>query len=429
MNKVNDLLLYKNPENTDVFETMLKITYDEADSDEVKTLTNECVSHILKISEKMGFNGNLWQDYLAYNLANDENAFSLSCERKGRTEGSINLAALNDMKIFRKMFDVDLYAYDEEHGTCLSLLTDFTNNNENDRYYNKRIRNRIIALADELAAAGDDNTFLDVLCNFYKDSGVGVIGLFKAFRIEHDETDGKAQIKPVISIEHKYLGDIIGYDLQKKKITDNTESFLSGKKANNVLLFGDSGTGKSSCIKAILNEYYDDGLRMIEVYKHQFKDLSAVINLIKDRNYKFIIYMDDLSFEEFEIEYKFLKAVIEGGLEKKPDNVLIYATSNRRHLVREKYSDKEERDDDLHSRDTVEEKLSLSARFGVSVYFGSPDKKLFNEIVKGLAVKNNINVDEVTLLAEANKWELSHGGFSGRCAEQFISYMASVYSD
>ena len=429
MNKVNDLLLYKNPENTDVFETMLKITYDEADSDEVKTLTNECVSHILKISEKMGFNGNLWQDYLAYNLANDENAFSLSCERKGRTEGSINLAALNDMKIFRKMFDVDLYAYDEEHGTCLSLLTDFTNNNENDRYYNKRIRNRIIALADELAAAGDDNTFLDVLCNFYKDSGVGVIGLFKAFRIEHDETDGKAQIKPVISIEHKYLGDIIGYDLQKKKITDNTESFLAGKKANNVLLFGDSGTGKSSCIKAILNEYYDDGLRMIEVYKHQFKDLSAVINLIKDRNYKFIIYMDDLSFEEFEIEYKFLKAVIEGGLEKKPDNVLIYATSNRRHLVREKYSDKEERDDDLHSRDTVEEKLSLSARFGVSVYFGSPDKKLFNEIVKGLAVKNNINVDEVTLLAEANKWELSHGGFSGRCAEQFISYMASVYSD
>lgn len=429
MNKVNDLLLYKNPENTDVFETMLKITYDEADSDEVKTLTNECVSHILKISEKMGFNGNLWQDYLAYNLANDENAFSLSCERKGRTEGSINLAALNDMKIFRKMFDVDLYAYDEEHGTCLSLLTDFTNNNENDRYYNKRIRNRIITLADELAAAGDDNTFLDVLCNFYKDSGVGVIGLFKAFRIEHDETDGKAQIKPVISIEHKYLGDIIGYDLQKKKITDNTESFLAGKKANNVLLFGDSGTGKSSCIKAILNEYYDDGLRMIEVYKHQFKDLSAVINLIKDRNYKFIIYMDDLSFEEFEIEYKFLKAVIEGGLEKKPDNVLIYATSNRRHLVREKYSDKEERDDDLHSRDTVEEKLSLSSRFGVSVYFGSPDKKLFNEIVKGLAVKNNINVDEVTLLAEANKWELSHGGFSGRCAEQFISYMASVYSD
>ena len=142
---------------------------------------------------------------------------------------------------------------------------------------------------------------------------------------------------------------------------------------------------------------------MIEIYKHQFKDLSAIINQVKDRNYKFIIYMDDLSFEEFEIEYKFLKAVIEGGLEKRPDNVLIYATSNRRHLVREKYSDKEERDDDLHTRDTVAEKLSLSARFGVSVYFGSPDKKLFNEIVKGLAQKNNIKVDENTLLMEIGR--------------------------
>lgn len=166
---------------------------------------------------------------------------------------------------------------------------------------------------------------------------------------------------------------------------------------------------------------------MIEIYKHQFKQLSAVINQIKDRNYKFIIYMDDLSFEEFEIEYKFLKAVIEGGLEKRPDNVLIYATSNRRHLVREKYSDKEERDDDLHSRDTVQEKLSLSARFGVSIYYGSPDKNEFTQIVKGLAERNNINIDEQTLLAEANKWELSHGGMSGRTAQQFINYLAYTY--
>lgn len=270
--------------------------------------------------------------------------------------------------------------------------------------------------------------FLNTVCDFYKDAGVGCIGLFKAFRVGHDDND-RPVITPVISVEHKYLKDLIGYDIQKKKITDNTEAFLAGSKANNVLLFGDSGTGKSSCIKAILNEYYDDGLRMIEIYKHQFKDLSAIINQVKDRNYKFIIYMDDLSFEEFEIEYKFLKAVIEGGLEKRPDNVLIYATSNRRHLVREKYSDKEERDDDLHTRDTVAEKLSLSARFGVSVYFGSPDKKLFNEIVKGLAQKNNIKVDENTLLMEANKWELSHGGLSGRTAEQFISYMVSAYAD
>lgn len=424
----SELLLYKNPENREVFDCMLRIASEEFEGFDVKKAAGRIVSHILEVSEKMGFNGNLWQDYLAYNLANDENSYSLSCERRGRMEGSINKAALLDMAVYRELFNTDLSKTDAKYGTFLSMLTGFENNNEGEKYYNKRIRNRIIKLAEELSGAADDNTFLNIVCDFYKDAGVGCIGLFKAFRVGHDDND-RPVITPVISVEHKYLKDLIGYDIQKKKITDNTEAFLAGSKANNVLLFGDSGTGKSSCIKAILNEYYDDGLRMIEIYKHQFKDLSAIINQVKDRNYKFIIYMDDLSFEEFEIEYKFLKAVIEGGLEKRPDNVLIYATSNRRHLVREKYSDKEERDDDLHTRDTVAEKLSLSARFGVSVYFGSPDKKLFNEIVKGLAQKNNIKVDENTLLMEANKWELSHGGLSGRTAEQFISYMVSAYAD
>lgn len=424
----SELLLYKNPENREVFDCMLRIASEEFEGLDVKKTAGRIVSHILEVSEKMGFNGNLWQDYLAYNLANDENSYSLSCERRGRMEGSINKAALLDMAVYRELFTTDLSGTDAKYGTFLSMLTGFENNNEGEKYYNKRIRNRIIKLAEELSGAVDDNTFLNTVCDFYKDAGVGCIGLFKAFRVGHDDND-RPVITPVISVEHKYLKDLIGYDIQKKKITDNTEAFLAGSKANNVLLFGDSGTGKSSCIKAILNEYYDDGLRMIEIYKHQFKDLSAIINQVKDRNYKFIIYMDDLSFEEFEIEYKFLKAVIEGGLEKRPDNVLIYATSNRRHLVREKYSDKEERDDDLHTRDTVAEKLSLSARFGVSVYFGSPDKKLFNEIVKGLAQKNNIKVDENTLLMEANKWELSHGGLSGRTAEQFISYMVSAYAD
>lgn len=424
----SELLLYKNPENREVFDCMLRIASEEFEGLDIKKAAGRIVSHILEVSEKMGFNGNLWQDYLAYNLANDENSYSLSCERRGRMEGSINKAALLDMAVYRELFNTDLSGTDAKYGTFLSMLTGFENNNEGEKYYNKRIRNRIIKLAEELSRAADDNTFLNTVCDFYKDAGVGCIGLFKAFRVGHDDND-RPVITPVISVEHKYLKDLIGYDIQKKKITDNTEAFLAGSKANNVLLFGDSGTGKSSCIKAILNEYYDDGLRMIEIYKHQFKDLSAIINQVKDRNYKFIIYMDDLSFEEFEIEYKFLKAVIEGGLEKRPDNVLIYATSNRRHLVREKYSDKEERDDDLHTRDTVAEKLSLSARFGVSVYFGSPDKKLFNEIVKGLAQKNNIKVDENTLLMEANKWELSHGGLSGRTAEQFISYMVSAYAD
>ena len=148
-----------------------------------------------------------------------------------------------------------------------------------------------------------------------------------------------------------------------------------------------------------------------------------MIAQIKNRNYKFIIYMDDLSFEEFEIEYKYLKAVIEGGLEKKPDNILIYATSNRRHLVRETFRDKADRDEELHTNDTVQEKLSLVARFGVTIYFGRPEKKEFQVIVKELAVRNGIDMPEDELLLEANKWELSHGGKSGRTAQQFIDYL------
>ena len=291
----SELLLYKNPENREVFDCMLRIASEEFEGLDVKKTAGRIVSHILEVSEKMGFNGNLWQDYLAYNLANDENSYSLSCERRGRMEGSINKAALLDMAVYRELFNTDLSGTDAKYGTFLSMLTGFENNNEGEKYYNKRIRNRIIKLAEELSGAADDNTFLNTVCDFYKDAGVGCIGLFKAFRVGHDDND-RPVITPVISVEHKYLKDLIGYDIQKKKITDNTEAFLAGSKANNVLLFGDSGTGKSSCIKAILNEYYDDGLRMIEIYKHQFKDLSAIINQVKDRNYKFIIYMDDLSF-------------------------------------------------------------------------------------------------------------------------------------
>ena len=237
--------------------------------------------------------------------------------------------------------------------------------------------------------------------------------------MEHPEHE-EVQIVPITNIAHVHLDDLVGYENAKKKLIDNTKAFVEGKKANNCLLFGDAGTGKSSSIKAILNQYYDQGLRMIEVYKHQFQDLNDVIAQIKNRNYKFIIYMDDLSFEEFEIEYKYLKAVIEGGLEKKPENVLIYATSNRRHLIRETFKDKQDRDEDMHTNDTVQEKLSLVARFGVTIYFGSPDKKAFQEIVRTLAIKNGISLPEEELLLEANKWELSHGGLSGRTAQQLL---------
>jgi len=259
---------------------------------------------------------------------------------------------------------------------------------------------------------------------FYKEFGVGKFGLHKAFKVEN--TGSGVEILQITKTEHVALEDLVGYEFQKQQLIDNTEAFVQGRKANNCLLFGDAGTGKSSSIKGILNRYYDQGLRMIEIYKHQFKDLTAVISQVKNRNYKFIIYMDDLSFEDFEIEYKYLKAVIEGGLERRPDNVLIYATSNRRHLVREKFSDKREAGDDLHSSDTVQEKLSLAARFGVTIYYGMPEKKEFQEIVRVLAERNGVELTEQELLEKANMWELRHGGMSGRTAAQFITHLLGI---
>ena len=234
---------------------------------------------------------------------------------------------------------------------------------------------------------------------------------------------------PINNMDKVMLDDLIGYEIQKKKLTDNTRAFVEGRKANNVLLFGDSGTGKSTSIKAIVNAFYDQGLRMIEIYKHQFQDLSNVIAQIKNRNYRFIIYMDDLSFEEFEIEYKFLKAVIEGGVETKPENILIYATSNRRHIIKETWSDRDDIkiENGMHQSDTMEEKLSLVNRFGVTINYSKPSQKEYFQIVIGLARRAGLTMSDDELRLEANRWELSHGGISGRTAQQFVNYLLGCH--
>ena len=427
------LMLYKDFAYNDIFYGIAKII-DAAFSNEsnacedLATEVYVCVNKLIEVTDNYGLEGNLYHSFLTFLLVNNENAFSMSCEKIGDREGSINNIAKNDLEIFKGLFDVDLNKLDEALGVkCFSFLVDYKHRDGNSKVFNRRVRDSICNLAKELAVASDVEEFYNKLVEFYKETGVGKLGLNKAFRIEMDDND-KAVLMPVTSIEHVYLDDLVGYEIQKKKLIDNTEDFVSGRPANNALLYGDSGTGKSSSIKAILNEYYDKGLRMIEVYKHQFRELSKIIEQVKDRNYKFIIYMDDLSFEDYEIEYKYLKAIIEGGLSKKPNNVLIYATSNRRHLVREKWQDKEDRDQDLHTNDTVQEKLSLVNRFGVTICYQKPNKKEFQEIIRVLAKRHNIIMDENELLLKANAWELSHGGISGRTAQQFINYIVGQCS-
>ncbi len=427
--RVHELIIYKNLEQEQLLNdmTFLMENYNNEyyNEEDLKSLLFACTGSILELCVDHGFEGNLWHDYLTFLLANDENAYSTSCEIVGETGGSINKVALHDFAIFKELFDYDFSAMEAGLGVdCVSMILDYTGSGTHGSVYNGRIRDRICALAKSLGQTKDAEEFKASVTQFYKEFGVGKLGLHKAFRVAHDEEG--VHIVPITKIAHVQLDELVGYESAKKKLIDNTEAFVKGRRANNCLLFGDAGTGKSSSIKAILNKYYDQGLRMIEVYKHQFQDLNDVIAQIKNRNYKFIIYMDDLSFEEFEIEYKYLKAVIEGGLERKPDNVLIYATSNRRHLIRESFRDKEERDEELHTNDTVQEKLSLVARFGVTIYFGKPAKKEFQEIVRQLAKRNGIEMDEEKLLLEANRWELNHGGMSGRTAQQFIDYLLGM---
>ncbi len=394
-----------------------------SDNDAVRNTAFECVSRLVEFGASHGISGNLWHHYLTMLLVNDENGYSRACEIVGPISGSIVDAVVHDMGIIRELFDYDFSVMSDKLGlTVWNLVEDYRASSEESRIYNSRIRSRICELTVRFEESKSAEEMKDNLTMFYKEYGVGRFGLHKAFRVDRDH-DGSVMIVPILNIAHVKLDDLVGYEMAKKRLTDNTEAFVSGRKANNCLLYGDAGTGKSSCIKAIANEYFDRGLRVIEIYKHQFEDLNSVIAQIKNRNYKFIIYMDDLSFEDFEIEYKYLKAVIEGDLEKKPRNVLIYATSNRRHLINEKFS---ERNDSVHMEDTMQEKFSLSARFGCSIYFGKPDKKEFQNIVRVLAKRNDIDMPEDELLAEAAKWELYHGGMTGRSAQQFIDHLAGM---
>ena len=386
------------------------VLYDEIVRKKITTNVNQFVSVLIKLAEKYNLSGNLFNSLLTNLLINNENSFTLALERKKDIAPNLKNVVMNDFKIIYEMFNSDF--------SSLTLLHQDLINNfiPSKQIINQELFEVSNTLQNNLTECKNVEEFYDVLNAFFSVYGVGKYGLNKAFRYENE------QICPIIHIGNGRLDQLIGYETQKQQLKQNTEAFLAGKKANNVLLYGDSGTGKSSSIKALLNEYYKDGLRMIEVYKHQFKYLPRIIQELQSRNYKFILFMDDLSFEEFEIEYKYLKAVIEGGLEKKPDNILIYATSNRRHLVKQTWSDRQDQDE-ININDAKQEKTSLSSRFGVKILYTHPNRQNYLDIVDGLAKQYDLKINQEELHQKALTWEIRHGGFSGRTAKQFINAM------
>ena len=264
------------------------------------------------------------------------------------------------------------------------------------------------------------------LLEFHRRFGTGEFARYKAFTWEKIK-DTKT-LRGIDSPDPIELKSLIGYEVKRKTIIENTEQFLNGYPANNMLLYGDRGTGKSSTVKALINKYYSEGLRIIEVPKEYLSDFPEIIRKVKDRPQKFIIFIDDLTFEDGETGYTALKAVLEGSVEAKPENVVIYATSNRRHLVKEYFHERKglgssDPNEEIHASDSIQEKLSLADRFGITVVFSAQSQDEYLEIIRGLVKNRGIEIDGRELEEKALEWERRHNGRSPRTARQFVDYL------
>ncbi|MBR5202295.1 MAG: ATP-binding protein [Clostridia bacterium] len=329
-------------------------------------------------------------EYINELLQNDENIY-VKQSAKGNVSPIIQNAADNELAFFEALSKVK--------------SDDFTS------IYNDIIlpqwRNGNLSVKDEY------NKKISAI----QTTGYGMYATHRMFLYKDNE------IVPVKYPDPQRLSQMSGYELERQKVIDNTMALINGKPCNNVLLYGDAGSGKSSTIKAIVNEYWEMGLRLIEIKKNQLYSLPDVIEQLADNPLKFIIFIDDLSFSTNDSDFGALKAILEGGVAGKTDNLVIYATSNRRNLVKENFSDRN--GDDIHLQDTIQEIMSLSARFGLKITFSKPDKDLYLSIVENLSIQYNINIDRNDLFLSAEAFALRNGGRSPRTAKQFIEYLAS----
>ena len=272
-------------------------------------------------------------------------------------------------------------------------------------------------------------SFLGKFANQYFMASEDFFSTSIAFRWRKRGTQGF--LEPIIHPDLVKLEDLIGLELELEKINRNTKQFVAGMPANNVLIWGERGTGKSSVIKGLLHRFSNKGLRMIEVRKQDLLDLPEIINLIWERPERFILYCDDLSFFDNDPLYLELKALLEGNLSARPNNVLVYATSNRRHLMPEKLSNNNPRfspdDDEIHPQETAEEKVSLSDRFGLSIGFYRITQDTFFRIVQHLVNQRGINITQEKLKREALRWIQNSSGRSGRVAKQFVDDLEGQY--
>lgn len=376
------------------------------------------------------------RDYIIDKLIFDENPFSFNLQARQFSHSHANLekSVSNDLKGLQLVSELDPTIIK----TKLSKL--FKSKNKNNCYEIVIDKLPEWVLKDQYASDPDHlkrlkerfltcthwDECLEELKNFHKTYGCGLFARYHAFVWER--SDGQGHLKGIDSPDPITLDELVDYQSERSKVIENTLQFLKSYPANNVLLYGDRGTGKSSTVKAILNEYHTQGLRMLEVPKAYLADFPLIIRHLKNRTQKFIIFVDDLVFGDNEENYTSLKAVLEGGLESKTPNILIYATSNRRHLIKEYFSERaglqsSNHDEEVHAGDSMQEKLSLADRFGINVVFSSPDQIKYLKIVNGLAATRNLDIDQERLNKEALQWALWYNGRSARTARQFVDWL------
>ncbi len=355
--------------------------------------TVSALKHIIRYGETEAVTDNAASEYVAAKLADDDNILSYVL-RSGTEPGEdLKNAALCDLeKIYSWLWNKS-FSYQPSKKNIGFF-----------EGYRKSVA--------EIANADSFEVLFELLCRHYRELGSGVLSKYVAFKYSDNELTG------VLCDSDVTFESLIGLEHQKKILMDNSKAFVNGNVANNVLLFGDRGTGKSSCVKAVLNMLAPDGLRMIEVPKSMISKIPELTSRLVASPHKYILFLDDLSFEKHDSDYRALKIAMEGQLQAHPDNVIMYATSNRRHLIKESWADRE--GGDVHRNDNMQETLSLSERFGISLVFSAPNQQEYLSIVKGILEQNGIECTP-ELERRALIWQMNYGGRNPRLARQFAS--------
>jgi uncharacterized protein len=374
----------------------------------------DCLEAYGKWFRSMAAAGLSWQDYLLTQLARDDNPFSQQAQRLAVSEISPALvaAAQQDLRRLQSLYGCSGHQFSLWMKAGFSLSVPLVEWETRSHPLNAELWQKFETLEDWADGLPD-------LVDYYRHNGIGVFATYRAFRWQQGQFVGVAQPDGI------RLRSLVGYEIPRVALLKNTEALLSGYPALNVLLYGSRGTGKSSLVKSLVNEYGDRGLRLIEVSKTQLQDLPAIVEHLRPVPHPFIIFVDDLSFEEDDEAFKALKVVLEGSLTARSPNIVVYATSNRRHLVREFHGDRPRPKDadEIHQWDTLQEKLSFSDRFGLTLTFEPADQTMYLEIVRHLVQEAAIEIGQEDLEFRALQWATRQNGRSGRTARQFVDFL------